>query len=116
MLMSEGPCDQRCGECVRRRSAHYYKDRKGYRFPIVTDVCGRSHLYNGIALDIVHLLPELIEAGVSSFMVDATLLSVEEASEAVSRAVRARSLALNGGSAVDKLKGRTTGHMFRPVE
>lgn len=116
MLMSEGPCDQRCGECVRRRSAHYYKDRKGYRFPIITDVCGRSHLYNGIALDIVHLLPELIEAGVSSFMVDATLLSVEEASEAVSRAVRARSLALNGGSAVDKLKGRTTGHMFRPVE
>ena len=49
-------------------------------------------------------------------MVDATLLSVEEASEAVSRAVRARSLALNGGSAVDKLKGKTTGHMFRPVE
>ncbi|WP_350455172.1 U32 family peptidase [Slackia heliotrinireducens] len=116
LLMSQGPCNQKCGECPRRREARYFKDRKGYRFPIVTDGCGRSHLYNAVALDAAHLLPELIEAGVTSFMVDATLLDADETAEAVARVCRARSLALNGGKKVDKLRGKTTGHLFRAVQ
>ena len=51
MLMSQGPCDENCAECPRRKSPHVLKDRKGYEFPVVTDAMGRSHLYNAVELD-----------------------------------------------------------------
>ena len=43
LLMSQGPCDERCGQCPRRKSPHYLRDRKGFEFPVVTDALGRSH-------------------------------------------------------------------------
>ncbi|MEG2458873.1 MAG: U32 family peptidase [Raoultibacter sp.] len=116
LLMSQGPCDQQCAVCARRKSPHYYKDRKGYEMPIITDCCGRSHLYNAVSLDLAHMAPELIRAGVSAFMVDTTLLNVAETTAAVARAVRARDLALKTGDTVAKVEGDTTGHIFRGVQ
>ena len=66
MLMSQGPCDENCAECPRRKSPHVLKDRKGYEFPVVTDAMGRSHLYNAVELDIASSMPELLAAGISS--------------------------------------------------
>lgn len=90
MLMSQGPCDENCAECPRRKSPHVLKDRKGYEFPVVTDAMGRSHLYNAVELDIASSMPELLAAGISSYMVDATLMNAEETAHAVGRAIRAR--------------------------
>lgn len=116
MLMSQGPCNRDCTHCARRRSPHYYKDRKEFEMPIVTDCTGRSHLYNAISLDILHAAPDLMAAGVTAFMVDTTLLNTEAASEAVARAVRARNLAEKGTGTVSKPAGTTTGHLFRAVQ
>ena len=116
LLMSEGLCAQRCGTCPRRTRLHTLEDRKGYRFPIVTDCCGRSHLYNAVRFDAVHLMPDLIDAGVSAFLVDTTLMDAEEAAREVARVARARRSALRDGSAVAKIPGRTTGHLFRGVQ
>ncbi|MEG1397217.1 MAG: U32 family peptidase [Raoultibacter sp.] len=116
LLMSQGACDEKCEKCARRKSPHYYKDRKDYEMPIITDCCGRSHLYNAVSLDLAHLAPELIRAGVSAFMVDTTLLNVAETTAAVSRAVRARDIALKTGDTVAKIEGATTGHIFRGVQ
>jgi putative protease len=116
LLMSQGPCNQKCSTCPRRRSLHVLKDRKGYRFPIITDVCGRSHLYNAVRLDSVHVVPDLIKAGVTSFMVDATLMDQDQTYEAVERVAKAVRFALRDGSKLDKARGCTTGHLFRPVE
>ncbi len=116
MLMSQGPCDQKCSDCVRRKSPHYLEDRKNYHFTVVTDACGRSHIYNAVALDALHLVPELIGAGVSSFMVDTTLMNVEETSRIVAPAVRARDIARKSGDKVSKAEGCTTGHLFRGVQ
>lgn len=115
LLMSQGPCDERCDLCPRRKSPHYLRDRKGYEFPVVTDALGRSRLYNGVRLDVVHALPDLVRAGVSMLMVDTTLMNVEETAQAVGRVVRARSLANAGGNALSKEPGATTGHLFRGV-
>lgn len=115
LLMSQGPCNQDCASCPRRLKPHALRDRKGYDFPVSTDALGRGHLYNGVALDVAHLVPELIEAGVSALMVDTTLMSMEDAGTAVARAVRARDLALSDGSAMPKASGATTGHLFRGV-
>lgn len=115
LLMSQGPCSEDCTSCARRKSPHYLRDRKGYEFPVVTDCCGRSHLYNAVALDIAHAVPELIEAGVSAIMVDTALMNVEETTKAVQRAVRARDIALSGGNRVAKSEGATSGHLFRGI-
>lgn len=115
LLMSQGPCNQKCAECARRKSPHHLKDRKGYEMTVITDVTGRSHLYNAVSLDIAHLAPELIRAGVSAFLVDTTLMNVSETTKKVQRAVRARDIALKSGDKVSKAEGATSGHLFRGV-
>ena len=115
LLMSQGPCNQKCSTCSRRKSPHHLKDRKGYEMPVITDALGRSHLYNAVSLDIAHLVPELIHAGVSTLMVDTTLMNVAETTKKVQRAVRARDIALKSGDKVSKAEGATSGHLFRGV-
>ena len=115
LLMSQGPCNQKCAECARRKSPHYLKDRKGYEMPVITDCTGRSHLYNAVQMDVAHLMPEIIGAGVSTVLVDTTLMNVKETTEKVSRAVRARDIAQKDGNKVAKAEGATSGHLFRGV-
>ena len=115
MLMSQGPCDENCAECPRRKSPHVLKDRKGYEFPVVTDAMGRSHLYNAVELDIASSMPELLAAGISSYMVDATLMKAEETAHAVGRAIRALHVAQNDGNAIAKMPNTTSGHLYRGV-
>ena len=115
MLMSQGPCDENCAEGPRRKSPHVLKDRKGYEFPVVTDAMGRSHLYNAVELDIASSMPELLAAGISSYMVDATLMNAEETAHAVGRAIRALHVAQNDGNAIAKMPNTTSGHLYRGV-
>ncbi len=115
LLMSQGPCNQDCAACPRRRTPHHLKDRKGFEFPVVTDALGRSHLYNSVRLDVAQALPELLAAGVSSFMVDTTLMNVEESAQAVGRVVRALKVAQRDGNSVAKMPDTTSGHLFRGV-
>lgn len=115
LLMSQGPCNQKCAECARRKSPHYLKDRKGYEMPVITDCTGRSHLCNAVQMDVAHLMPEIIGAGVSTVLVDTTLMNVKETTEKVARAVRARDIAQKDGNKVAKAEGATSGHLFRGV-
>lgn len=116
MLMSQGACDQNCAQCQRRFKRHYLSDRKGFEFPVVTDALGRSHLYNGIALDACASMMDLIHCGIDGFMVDTTLLGKEEAAKAVRHALRANEIARSDHRAIEKKRGTTTGHLFRGVQ
>ena len=116
LLMSQGPCNEQCETCPRRAVAHRLVDRKGFEFPVVTDLMGRSHLYNGIELDAVATLPDLVDLGIAAVMVDTTLLDRKAAEGAVSRAVKAAALAADSRQAVPKRSGTTTGHLFRGVQ
>lgn len=115
MLMSQGPCNQKCESCARRKSPHFLKDRKDYEFPVVSDQLGRSHLYNSVRLDVAHAFPDLVHAGVTWFMVDASLMTVDETAAAVTRAVKARNVANAQGATLPKEPGTTSGHLFRGV-
>lgn len=115
-LMSQGPCDQRCDRCLRRRKHHTLRDRKGFEFPVVTDALGRSRIYNSVALDVAHAASDLWRAGVGAFMVDSTLMVPEETAQAVGRARQALDAACSGADPVPKRKGATTGHLFRGIE
>lgn len=114
LLMSEGACSERCETCARREVRHWLVDRKEYDFPFFTDPLGRSHLYNGIELDIAYAIPDLLDAGVSSFMVDTTFMNEKQATDAVARVVHACELA-QMGEAVGKRRGTTSGHLHRGV-
>ena len=116
LLMSQGPCDENCDVCPRRKSPHYLKDRKGYEFSVITDALGRSHLYNSVELDAISAMPDLMRVGIGTVMVDTTLYTVEQTTQAVKRAVRARSVAHADGNSIAKVEGTTTGHLFRGVK
>ncbi len=116
LLMSQGPCNEECATCPRRKSPHFLNDRKDVDFPVVTDALGRSHLYNSVQLDIAHTIPQLLSAGVTAFMVDTTLMNGEEAAQAVGRVVHALDLARRGTGEVAKVNAATTGHLFRGVQ
>jgi putative protease len=115
LLMSQGACSQQCQSCPRRGVAHRLVDRKGFEFPVITDVLGRSHLYNGVPLDAVPNMVDFVDIGISAVMVDTTLMGKKAALDATSRAVRARDLALSERRSVGKKPGATTGHLFRGV-
>lgn len=115
MLMSQGPCNQDCANCARRKSPHFLRDRKGFDFPVVTDLFGRSHLYNSVELDVAHAMPDFLAAGISSFMVDTTMMNSEQAAQAVGRAVRALKVAQLDGNSIAKMPNATSGHLFRGV-
>lgn len=108
-LMAEGPCDGKCAKCKRRKGApRFYKDRKGYLFPVTADIHGRGHLYNAVKLDISHAIGDLRRAGVTGFAVDTTLLEEHEGEEQFYRARRALQ-----GKRVEKEEGCTAGNLFR---
>lgn len=116
LLMSQGECAQNCGECKRRRVPFALEDRKGYMFLVASDALGRSHLYNSVALDNVASVPDLVQAGVTGFMVDATLMSPEQCAQATGRLAKALQVWADDGNALTKLPGTTTGHLHRGVK
>lgn len=114
-LMAYGPCDQNCLECVRRTHSHALRDRKDFDFPVISDALGRTHLYNSVQMDAIQALPRLVRSGVSAFLIDATLMDVEQTAQAVGRLSSALRSISSGGNVSGKLPGATSGHMFRGV-
>ncbi len=115
MLMSQGACAEVCPTCTRRRVPHALEDRKGYLFPVVTDALGRTHLYNSVELDNVPSVGDLLDAGVTDFMVDATLMSPEQCAQATGRLAKALEVWAADGNTLSKLPNTTTGHLHRGV-
>lgn len=115
LLTSQGPCNEECLTCPRRKVAYALSDRMGYEFRVVSDCFGRSHLYNSVQLDIVPALKGLMEARVSAFMIDATLMDPEQTAQATGRLRRALRDVSDGDPAPAKLPNTTSGHLHRGV-
>ena len=86
--------------CARRARTRWLQDRKGYRFPVVTDVTGRTHVYNSVPLDLVPRLAEVLATGVASLRVDLHTESPAEAGAAVAQGA-ARAGSAEAGMASD---------------
>lgn len=116
ILMAEGPCGEKCASCNRRTGAKWLKDRKGYRFPVITDPTGRSHIYNSVPLDLTHALGQLLDMRVDALRLDLETESAELAAREVRRVRRAVSAAI-AGIATEKRADvlSTSGHFFRGV-
>lgn len=116
VLMAEGECDRRCAACSRRSSTRLLRDRKGYEFPIRTDVMGRTHLYNSVPLDLTYALDQVLETGVAALRMDLETETTNSAAEETARVRRALDAALAGAPLLDGKRSQTTsGHFFRGV-
>lgn len=115
VLSSQAGCNEECRTCKKRRVSFALKDRKDYLFPVVSDELGRSRIYNSVTLDLVHEVPALLKMGISSFLIDATFLNVEQTAQAVGRLSKALELAITSGSSISKMPNTTTGHFHRGV-
>jgi len=114
ILMAEGECDGACALCDRRRSVRRLRDRKGYEFPVLTDVTGRSHLFNSVRLDLTEALPEVLACGVAAIRLDVHTESASDAADAVAAMRTARDAAAAGRPVgVRPGRDKTSGHFFR---
>ncbi|MBE0416948.1 MAG: U32 family peptidase [Coriobacteriia bacterium] len=117
VLMSSGPCSQRCGTCTRRERWYALRDRKGYGFPVISDAEGRSHIFNAIPLDLTRALPEILEAGVAAVRLDFTVEHLQMAQSLTRQVREALESAIAGHPPVADalLEPATAGHFFRGV-
>ena len=114
VLQVMGRCIHDCARCELRRRAYALEGDKGERYPVRTDLQGRSRIYAAEPLDAVPELSELVASGVRRVLVDGTLLSSDELVAAVRRVADA--LAHLGEGDVARLAGYGSGHLHRPIE
>lgn len=117
VLQAAGKCNRRCAACSRRRSWWRLKDRKGYEFPVITDVAGRSHVVNSVTLDLTRSLDAVVATGVEALRAEFTTEDARRAAEVV-RGLRAALDAVLAGRSLPTRpleEPATTGHFFRGV-
>ena len=115
ILQVAGACIHDCARCGLRRRRLELENIDGKRLPVRTDVHGRSRLYAPQPLDLTPQLPELLAAGVSRFLVDGTLMEPDELARMVDRTTRALDDARAGRKPAPRMKGASTGCLFREV-
>lgn len=116
VLQVAGCCIDDCARCKLRQQALSLRDKDGALLPVRTDLQGRSRIYASRALDATPQVGELVAAGVSRLMVDATLLSPADAAAAVSRVVAALEAVAAGKKPAPREQGTTSGHLFAPID
>ncbi len=115
VLQVAGTCCEDCAKCSLRTRKTYLRGGKRERYPVQTDLQGRSRVYAAKLLDTTHQVPQLVEAGVRRFAVDCTLLSVEESVVAVRQAAHSVRAWRDGCMPQQCASNRTSGHLFAPI-
>lgn len=116
VLQMADACSGHCDTCGLRAQKLYLKNIDGRALPVTTDLQGRSRIYWDQPLDAVPKLRELLGAGLTRFMVDATLLDAEKTAASVSRLREALEAVATGGPLPAPEAGSVRGHLFSPVE
>ncbi len=116
VLQVSGRCVDDCARCTLRTRDLALRDAKGNRHPVRSGLDGRSRVYAASPFDAAPEVAELVAGGVRRLLVDATLLSTDEAVCAVRRLVRAVRAARAGRPAPERLRGHTAGHLHRPID
>ena len=115
VLQVAGRCIHNCAACSLRARDLRLRNDKGDLFPVRTDLQGRSRIYASRPLDATPEIPALMEAGVRRFLVDATLLTPEQAAEATREVVAQLARAEQGEEPLARLAGHTSGHLLQPI-
>ena len=115
VLQVADACCEDCARCSLRARKTFLRGERQERYPVQTDLQGRSRVYAAKSLDTTPQIPQLVEAGVRRFAVDCTLLSVEESATAVRRVARAVRAHHEGRMPQQRMPGHTSGHLLAPI-
>ena len=115
VLQAAGRCVHDCAHCALRKRDIRLENDHGDRFPVRTDLQGRSRIYAQAPIDAAPEVADLVAGGLRRLMVDGTLLSPEELAQAVARVKDALAAAGEGKAMPQRLKGHTSGHLHRPI-
>ncbi|WP_028264006.1 U32 family peptidase [Atopobium fossor] len=116
VLMAADACIHDCARCGMRRRKLAIRNDQGAIMPVHTDLHARSRIYAAQPIDAIPQVAELLRAGVSRLAIDATLLSPEECLHELKRLTQAVIAAQNGGRALVRERGASSGHLFIGIE
>ena len=116
ILQVADACVHDCRRCRLRRQSLYLRNIDDRLLPVHTDVHGRSRLYAAQPLDLTPQVPRLLKAGVSRFLIDATLLDPSETYVQVLRAARSLDASLAGKRPSPRQHGASAGCLFVGVD
>ena len=116
ILQVADACIHDCARCRLRERDLWLKNIDGKLLPVRTDIHGRSRLYAAAPLDITPQMGKLAAAGVSRYLVDATLMDARELAEALGHARRALEAARAGRAPGRRLAGTEPGCLFVGVD
>lgn len=116
ILMSTGKCIHDCDACKLRLEEHTLRGIDNDYMPVRTDRHGRSKIWGPKLFDGVPEIADMLSAGVTRFMVDATLLTEEQTKEETTRVSQAITLTTAGEKLPKRHKESSTGHLFLPIE
>lgn len=116
ILQVAGACIHDCAHCRLRSRGFRLKNIDGRLLPVRTGLNGRSRLYDGVALDATPQIPALLSCGVSRFLVDGTLMGLDELTRCIERTRRALDSALSNRTPDMRLPGTSSGCLFQGVE
>jgi putative protease len=115
VLQSMGPCAGRCADCERRTRRLTLRDEFDRASLVTSDAWGRSRLWWPQPLDATPQIPELLDCGVTRFMVDGQLLDPAEVARQVRRAADALACAQEGRVPAPRERGACSGHLFERI-
>ena len=115
VLQAANHCVHDCRRCVLRRRRLFLQSGAGDRFPVRTDIHGRSRIYSAQETDATPEIPDLLAAGVRWFGADCTLLSPAETRRVVEHIARAVRAAREGRRPQERRAGATPGHLHEPI-
>lgn len=115
VLQAANRCIHDCAQCQLRTRRLSLRDVDGNLLPVRTDLEGRSHIWAAHPLDATPQAAELLSAGVTRLMADATLLSPDECARAVARVRRAIDAVVQGRRPAARMEGATSGHLFSGI-
>lgn len=116
ILQARGNCTNDCIHCSTRRKAHYLEGPQNTRYRVTTDLQGRSRVWTANPIDLIAHIDEILASGVSRLMIDARLLTSQEACKVLIRVISA----LHRSEKDEKLNNlephtENTGHLFSEV-
>ncbi|MEY8436186.1 DUF3656 domain-containing protein [Atopobiaceae bacterium 24-176] len=116
VLQMADACIHDCDRCRLRERDLYLRNIDDRRLPVRTDRQGRSRIWWDEPLDATPKARELLLAGVTRLMVDATLLDADRAARQVRRVAGALEAVAKGRALPAPEPGSTLGHLFSKVD
>lgn len=116
VLQVAGECTHRCDTCRLRAKRLSLRDVDGNLLPVRTDRNARSRIFAAYPFDATPHVGEMLQAGITRFLVDGQLMDEQAVTMAVRRVASALMAVREGRRPAPRAKGAVSGHLFNGID